>query len=96
MRNIYINTKIFRGRKKYDQIQKYIFAALIAKTEIDLIAIDRGDMPVSKGVDELQTTLSEYINTGLYLMQEKMNDIPDYFDGQHSFLSFISKYASKM
>ena len=66
------------------------------KTDIDLIAIDRGDLPIEKGVEELQLTLSEYINTGFYLMQEKMNDIPDFFDGEQSFLSFISKYASKM
>jgi len=91
-----INTKLFKERKKYDQIQKYIFAALIAKTDIDLIAIDRGDLSIEKGVEELQLTLSEYINTGFYLMQEKMNDIPDFFDGEQSFLSFISKYASKM
>ena len=53
-------------------------------------------MPVDKGGDELQLTLSEYINTGFYLMQNKMNEMPDYYDGQLSFLSFISRYASNM
>lgn len=41
----------------------------------------------------LMKTLSEYANGGFYLMKEKMEMIPDYFDGQQSFLTFISKYA---
>ena len=90
-----INTSIFPGRRTYPQIQKYVFAALIAKSDIDLIAIDRGDVTVQEGVNILMKTLSEYANGGFYLMRDKMSVIPDYFDGQQSFLSFISKYAYK-
>ncbi len=42
-------------------------------------------MFVSNGVDKLKITLSKNINTLLYLIQEKINDIPNYFDGQLSF-----------
>ena len=90
-----INLSMFPDRKTYTQIQKYVFAALIAKSEIDLLAIDRGDMSVQDGVSILMKTLSEYVNGGFYLMRDKMSSIPDYFDGQQSFLSFISKYAQQ-
>lgn len=90
-----INLSIFPNRKTYPQIQKYVFAALIAKSDIDLLAIDRGDMTIQEGVNILMKTLSEYANGGFYLMRDKMSAIPDYFDGQQSFLSFISKYAQQ-
>jgi hypothetical protein len=88
-----INLSIFPDRKTYPQIQKYVFAALIAKSDIDLLAIDRGDMSANEGVSILMKTLSEYANGGFHLMKDKMDVIPDYFDGQQSFLSFILKYC---
>lgn len=90
-----INLSMFPDRKTYPQIQKYVFAALVAKSDIDMLAIDRGDMTVQEGVSTLMKTLSEYANGGFYLMREKMAAIPDYFDGQQSFLSFITKYAQQ-
>lgn len=88
-----ISTTSFPGRKKYPMIQKYIFAALIAKTDIDLIAIDKGAKSIDGAVDELMLALSEYINTGFHLMKDKMDVIPDFFDSQQSFMNFITKYA---
>ena len=88
-----VNLQLFPNRRNYSQIQKYVFSALIAKTDIDLLALDRGDLLVGDAVSMLMKTLSEYANGGFYLMKEKMEMIPDYFDGQQSFLTFISKYA---
>jgi hypothetical protein len=90
-----INLSMFPDRRTYSQIQKYVFSALIAKSDIDLLAIDRGDLSIPDGVSILMRTLSEYANGGFYLMKEKMESVPDYFDGQQSFLTFISKYAQK-
>jgi len=89
-----INLSMFPKRRMYTKIQNYIFAALIAKSEIDLLSIDRGDLSIQDGVNILMKTLSEYANGGFYLMKEKMEMVPDYFDGQQSFLSFIMKYVS--
>lgn len=90
-----INVGAFPKRKTYPIIQKYVFAALIAKTEIDLLAIDRGDVSVEDGLGELMRTLCEYANGGFYLMKEKMDLIPDFFDGNTAFLDFIQQYQTK-
>lgn len=52
------------GRKDYTILQKYIFAALVAKSDIDLIAVDKGDMSLEAACYILMTTLNEYANTG--------------------------------
>lgn len=79
----------FKNRKAYPIIQKYVFAALIAKTEIDLLAIDRGDLSIDSGVNELMKTLCEYANGGFYLMADKMENVPDYFDVNSAFIDFL-------
>lgn len=86
-----INLSMFPERKTYPIIQKYVFAALVAKSDLDLIAIDRGDAKVEDAVTELMHTLSEYANGGFYLMRDKMQQLPDYFDGQTAFLDFLEK-----
>lgn len=90
-----ISTSSFKGRRKYTQIQDYIFAALISETDIDLIALDRGDKTIDECVGALQLTMSEYINTGLHIMQDKLSEMPDYFDSQVAFLDFMRSYAAK-
>lgn len=52
------------GRKDFTIIQKYIFAALIAKSNIDLLAVDKGDLSLDDACKILMTTLNEYANTG--------------------------------
>lgn len=52
------------GRKEYTIIQRYIFAALIAKSNIDLLAVDKGDISLDDACKILMTTLNEYANTG--------------------------------
>lgn len=74
------------GRQAYPNIRKYIFAALIARTDIDFIALDKGEMPVRKAVDSLMQTMEEYINWGLDYISEKMEDNPNYFFKETAFL----------
>jgi hypothetical protein len=52
------------GRKDFTLIQKYIFTALIAKSDIDLLAVDKGVLSLDDACDILMTTLNEYANTG--------------------------------
>jgi len=65
------------GRKDFTVIQKYIFAALIAKSDIDLIAVDNGSLSLDNACDILMTTLNEYANTGFQQLlppkQEHLN-----------------------
>lgn len=88
-----INLAAFPNRKTYTIIQKYVFAALIAKTDIDILAIDRGDISIEDGVNDLLKTLCEYANGGFYLISEKMMQEPDYFDESTAFLDFIQQYS---
>lgn len=74
------------GRLAYPNIRKYMFAALIARTDIDFIALDKGEMTIKKAVDSLMQTMEEYINWGLDYISEKMEDNPNYFFKETAFL----------
>ena len=41
----------------------------------------------------LKRILKKHLLIQIQIQKEKMEMIPDYFDGQQSFLTFISKYA---
>ena len=81
------------GRSSYGQIRYYIFAALIARTDIDLIALDKGEITVRKVVDSLIDKMEQYANFGFSYMQEKMEVDPNYFFKEtaflHEFLAFL-------
>ena len=87
------------GRTAYPEIRKYIFAALVAWTDIVFNARDKGDITPRKVVDKLMTTMEEYINWGLDYMAEKMEDNPNYYFKETSFLrefmEFIAPDTSK-
>lgn len=74
------------GRVSYPNIRKYMFAALVAKTDIDFIALDKGEITARKAVDKLMETMEEFINWGLDFMTEKMEDNPNYFFKETAFL----------
>lgn len=83
------------GRCPYDKIQKFMFAALVARTDIDLIALDKGQITSRKVVDSLIDKMEQYANFGFSFMAEKMEDDPNYFFKEtaflHLFLSFLKK-----
>ena len=86
------------GRVSYSNIRKYIFAALVARSDVDYIALDKGEITNRKAVDILMTTMEEYINWGLDFMSEKMEDNPNYFFKDTAFLrvflDMLPKYAT--
>jgi hypothetical protein len=79
----------------HKQIQKFIFAALIARTDVDLIALDKGEISSRKVVDQLMDKMEQYANFGFSYIAEKMEDDPNYFFKEtaflHLFLSFLNK-----
>ena len=82
------------GRKSYTIIQKYIFSALIAKTDIDLLALDKGDIDVNDACDLLMTTLNEYANTVFFLMKQEIDKKPECFFENTGLLDFIRNFCS--
>ncbi len=78
------------GRKKYTEIQQNIFAALIAKTDLDLVEYDKGNITADEAVSKLMTTLNEYANAGFYAINEKMSHQEDYFTISENVLNFVN------
>lgn len=74
------------GRNSYGRIREYMFAALIARTDIDFIALDKGDMTPRKAVDMLIDKMEQYANFGFDFIQEKLEENPNYFFKETAFL----------
>ncbi len=78
-------------RKQYSDIQQYIFAALVARSDIDFIMLDKDKMKASKAVDILIETMEEYANFGFDYIDDKMTDNPEHFFKNSAFLDvFLS------
>jgi hypothetical protein len=76
-------------RKAYPRLREYIFTALLAKTDLDLIALEKGDITERKAVDLLIDTMEQYANYGFYLMKDKLETNPTYFYKNTGFLDMI-------
>ncbi|MEJ5051010.1 hypothetical protein WH221_14365 [Chryseobacterium culicis] len=76
-------------RKDFTKIQEYIFIALMAKTDIDLIALDKGEVSEDQVIKDLITTMESYTNGGLTLIKEKLEDNPGYLINPTSYLDMI-------
>ena len=82
-------------RHAYSGLRSYIFIALVAKTEIDWIALDKGDIKVSTVVTNLIETMEEYANYGFSVMEEKLKADPSYFFSHRSFLDIFLQLTNK-
>ena len=74
-------------RKAYSQLRSYIFIALVAKTDIDWIAITV--------VSQLMDTMEEYANYGFSVMEEMLNADKGYFFSHRSFLDIFLQLTDK-
>lgn len=78
-----------KSRKAYPRLREYIFTALLAKTDIDLISLEKGIISENQAVDMLKETMEKYANFGFYAMQEKSNNNPNFFFKNTGFLDMI-------
>ncbi len=76
-------------RHAYTGLRSYIFIALVAKTDIDWIALDKGDIKVNSVVTRLVETMEEYANYGFSIMEEKLKSDPSYFFSHRAFLDIF-------
>ncbi|MCM1139026.1 MAG: glycoside hydrolase family 15 [Muribaculum sp.] len=74
------------GRTQYPRLREYMFAALIARTDVDLIALDKGEIKPSKVVDQLIDKMEQYANFGFSFIKDKLEDDPNYFFKDTAFL----------
>ena len=83
-----------KTRKAYPALRSYIFIALVAKTDIDWIALDKGDIKVNTVVSQLITTMEEYANYGFSVMEDKLKEDKGYFFSHRSFLDMFLQLTS--
>lgn len=82
-------------RKAYSGLRSYIFAALVAKTDVDWIAVDKGEIKVGSAVTALIETMEEYANYGFSYMAEKLESDKGYFFSHRSFLDIFLQLTKK-
>jgi hypothetical protein len=76
-------------RKDFTNLQENMFIALLAKTDIDLIELEKGALDEDDTVKSLIKTMESYTNGGLILIKEKLEENPIYFLQPTSFLNMI-------
>jgi hypothetical protein len=81
-------TNVF-GRKDFTNLQENMFIAILAKTDIDLVALEKGELDEDDAVKLLIKTMESYTNGGLILIKEKLEENPNYFLQSTSFLNMI-------
>ena len=82
-------------RKAYSKLRTYIFVALVAKTDIDWIALDKGDIKVSSVAASLLETMEEYANYGFTVLEDKLKEDKGFFFSHRSFLDIFLHLTSK-
>ena len=68
---------------------------MVAKTEVDWIALDKGDIKVSSVITALINTMEEYANYGFSVMEDKLHSDPGYFFSHRSFLDIFLQLTNK-
>lgn len=76
-------------RKDFTNLQENMFIAVVAKTDIDLVALEKGELDEEDAVKSLIKTMESYTNGGLILIKEKLDKNPNYFLQPTSFLNMI-------
>lgn len=82
-------------RHAYSGLRSYIFIALVAKTDIDWIALDKGEIKVSSVITALIETMEEYANYGFSVMEDKIKNEKDYFFSNRAFLDIFLQITDK-
>lgn len=81
------------NRKQYGNIRRYIFASLVARTNIDYLALEKGDISLKTAVDALMKKMEEYANYGFDYIEDKLvNDSSYYFRD----IAFLSEFTSML
>jgi hypothetical protein len=76
-------------RKDFTNLQENMFMALVVKSDIDIIALEKGEIEEDIIIKKLIHTMESYTNGGLILIKEKLEENPNYFLQPTSFLNMI-------
>lgn len=82
------------GRTQYPRLREYMFAALIARTDVDFIALDKGEITSRKVVDELITKWRSMLTTAsIYAGEDGAR--PELFFKETAFLRVFTSFLAK-
>ena len=83
------------NRKAYPELIKYIFVALVSKTEgveENLMKVDKGQMDIESFVTTLVDKMEKYINYGLHYLYEKLKEDPNCLYENDAFYKLFFNY----
>ena len=87
--------KLKLGRTSYKKIQEYMFAALIAKTDIDFISLEKGEVSVNDAANSLKHKMEEYANYGFHYLEDMLEDDPNSLFKDSAFLKIFTSFISE-
>ena len=87
--------KLKLGRTSYKKIQEYMFAALVAKTDIDFISLEKGEISVNDAANSLKHKMEEYANYGFHYLEEMLEDDPNCLFKDSAFLKLFTSFISE-
>ena len=80
------------GRTSYKKIQDYMFAALVAKTDIDFISLEKGDTNVNDVANSLISKMEEYANYGFHYLEDMLENDPNSLFKESAFLKIFTSF----
>lgn len=83
------------GRSSYTKIQEYIFAALVAKTDIDFISLEKGEISVNDAANSLKHKMEEYANYGFHYLEDMLEDDPNSLFKDSAFLKIFTSFIGE-
>lgn len=86
--------KLKLGRTSYKKIQEYMFAALVAKTDIDFISLEKGDISVNDAANSLKNKMEEYANYGFHYLEDMLENDPNSLFKDSAFLKIFTSFIS--
>lgn len=84
--------KLKLGRTSYKKIQEYMFAALVAKTDIDFISLEKGDITVNDAANSLKNKMEEYANYGFHYLEDMLENDPNSLFKDSAFLKIFTSF----
>ena len=89
------NIESRKGRRAYPKLRDYMFIALVSKTpEIDWLELEKGNRTLSESVNLLMSTMEEYINYGLSVMEEKIKEDETFFYNNSALLDIFRQLTA--
>jgi len=61
-------------RKDFSNLQEYMFMAVVAKTDFDMVSLEKGKITVVSVVKKLRTTMESYTNGGLNILERQIEE----------------------